>query len=115
MIWPEVSVSTGIIFADRELTRNSPRIRIPGPFEGDRRNDLEPVARRQFPEVGQCLDWLGKFGPTRMSGSGSAAFVAVVDSHAGQQILDQLPAIYSGLVARGINQNPAFADESDGV
>jgi 4-diphosphocytidyl-2-C-methyl-D-erythritol kinase len=115
VIWPEVSVSTGIIFSDRELTRNSPRIRIPGPFEGDRRNDLEPVARRQFSEVGQCLDWLGKFGSTRMSGSGSAAFVAVVDSHAGQQILDQLPAIYSGLVARGINQNPAFADESDGV
>jgi 4-diphosphocytidyl-2C-methyl-D-erythritol kinase len=50
-----------------------------------------------------------------MSGSGSAAFVAVVDDHAGQQILDQLPAVYSGLVARGINQNPAFADESDGV
>ena len=115
VIWPQVSVSTGIIFADRELTRNSSRIRIPGPFEGDRRNDLEPVARRQFPEVGQCLDWLGKFGPARMSGSGSAAFVAVVDNHAGQQILDQLPAAYSGLVARGINQNPAFADESDGV
>ena len=44
VVWPNVQVSTKAIFSDPELTRNTPRIRIPGPFEGDRRNDLEPVA-----------------------------------------------------------------------
>ncbi len=77
VVWPDVQVSTKTIFSDPELTRNTPRIRIPGPFEGDRRNDLEPVAKRRFPEVGECLDWLGQFGAARMTGSGSAAFLAV--------------------------------------
>ena len=58
VVWPSVSVPTKVVFSDPELTRNTPPIRIPGPFNGDRRNDLEPVARKRFPEVGRCLDWL---------------------------------------------------------
>ncbi len=115
IIWPKISVSTAAIFADPELTRNSLPIRIPGPFNGDRHNDLEPVARRRFPEVGRCLDWLGKFGPAQMSGSGSAVFLALDDAQIGQQIIDQLPGTWDGLIARGINQNPAFTDEPAGV
>ena len=115
VVWPDVQVSTKTIFSDPELTRNTPRIRIPGPFEGDRRNDLEPVAKRRFPEVGECLDWLGQFGAARMTGSGSAAFLAVASPRAGEELLEQLPSRLSGLVANGINRNPAFVDEPDGV
>ena len=115
VVWPDVQVSTKTIFSDPELTRNTPRIRIPGPFEGDRRNDLEPVARRRFSEVGDCLDWLGQFGAARMTGSGSAAFLALASTRAGEELLEQLPPRLSGLVANGINRNPAFADEPDGV
>ena len=115
VVWPEVRVPTEVIFSDPELTRNTPRIRIPGPFKGDRRNDLEPVARRRFPEVGDCLQWLGQFGAARMTGSGGAAFLTVADSSAGEKILQQLPSPLCGVVANGINRNPAFADEPDGV
>jgi len=115
VVWPDVHVSTKTIFSDPELTRNTPRIRIPGPFEGDRRNDLEPVARRRFSGVGDCLDWLGQFGAARMTGSGSAAFLAVASTRAGEELLEQLPSRLSGLVANGINRNPAFVDEPDGV
>ena len=115
VVWPNVQVSTKTIFSDPELTRNTPRIRIPGPFEGDRRNDLEPVARRRFPEVGECLDWLGQFGAARMTGSGSAAFLAVASIRAGEELLDQLPSGLRGFVANGINRNPVFVDEPDGV
>jgi len=115
VVWPEVCVPTATIFSDPELTRNTPRIRIPGPFDGDRRNDLEPVARRRFPEVGDCLEWLGQFGAARMTGSGGAAFLTVADSSAGEKILQQLPSPLRGVVANGINRNPAFADEPDGV
>ena len=115
VVWPDISVSTKTIFSDPELTRNTPRIRIPGPFEGDRRNDLEPVARRRFPQVGDCLDWLGQFGAARMTGSGAAAFLAVGDDRAGEKLLQQLPSPLRGLVANGINRNPTFADEPDGV
>ena len=115
MVWPDVQVSTKTIFSDPELTRNTPRIRIPGPFEGDRRNDLEPVAKRRFPEVGECLDWLGQFGAARMTGSGSAAFLAVASIRAGEELLEQLPFRLRGFVANGINRNPVFVDEPDGV
>ena len=115
VVWPEVRVPTEVIFSDPELTRNTPRIRIPGPFKGDRRNDLEPVARRRFPEVGDCLQWLGQFGAARMTGSGGAAFLTVADSSAGERLLQQLPLSLRGVVANGINRNPAFADEPDGV
>ena len=115
VVWPDVQVSTKTIFSDPELTRNTPRIRIPGPFEGDRRNDLEPVARRRFPEVGECLDWLGQFGAARMTGSGSAAFLAVASIRAGEELLEQLPSGLRGFVANGINRNPVFVDEPDGV
>ena len=115
VVWPDVQVSTKTIFSAPELTRNTPRIRIPGPFEGDRRNDLEPVARRRFPEVGECLDWLGQFGAARMTGSGSAAFLAVASIRAGEELLEQLPSGLRGFVANGINRNPVFVDEPDGV
>ena len=115
VVWPDVQVSTKTIFSYPELTRNTPRIRIPGPFEGDRRNDLEPVARRRFPEVGECLDWLGQFGAARMTGSGSAAFLAVASIRAGEELLEQLPSGLRGFVANGINRNPVFVDEPDGV
>ena len=115
VVWPDVQVSTKAIFSNPELTRNTPRIRIPGPFEGDRRNDLEPVARRRFPEVGECLDWLGQFGAARMTGSGSAAFLAVAGIRAGEELLEQLPSGLRGFVANGINRNPVFVDEPDGV
>jgi|TARA_B100000315_G_scaffold240991_1_gene261376 4-diphosphocytidyl-2-C-methyl-D-erythritol kinase len=115
VVWPDISVSTKSIFSDPELTRNTPRIRIPSPFEGDRRNDLEPVARRRFPQVGDCLDWLGQFGAARMTGSGAAVFLAVGDDKTGEKLLQQLPSPLRGLVANGINRNPAFADEPDGV
>ena len=115
VVWPNVHVPTKTIFSDLELTRNTPRIRIPGPFEGDRRNDLEPVARRRFPEVGDCLDWLGQFGAARMTGSGSAAFLAVASIRAAEELLEQLPSGLRGFVANGINRNPVFVDEPDGV
>jgi len=110
-----VSVPTKAVFSDPELTRNTPPIRIPGPFSGNRRNDLEPVARKRYPAVGQCLDWLGQFGKAQMTGSGSAAFIEVENDRAGQDVINALPEDLSGWVAHGINQNPSFAEEPVGV
>jgi 4-diphosphocytidyl-2C-methyl-D-erythritol kinase len=50
-----------------------------------------------------------------MTGSGGAAFLTVADSSVGEKILQQLPSPLRGVVANGINRNPAFADEPDGV
>jgi 4-diphosphocytidyl-2C-methyl-D-erythritol kinase len=50
-----------------------------------------------------------------MSGSGSAVFLITESDRSGEEIIKQLPASFSGLVARGINHNPAFFEEPSGV
>ena len=115
LIWPKISVSTQRIFSEPELTRNTPPIRIPSSFEEIWGNDLESVVRKKVPEVDKCLDWLGQFGRSQMTGSGSAVFVVVPDVASGQSILERLPASYQGLLAQGINKNPDFFVEPVGV
>jgi 4-diphosphocytidyl-2-C-methyl-D-erythritol kinase len=42
------------------------------------RNDLQPIAEARCPEVTQVARWLeGRFGNSRMTGSGSAVFARV--------------------------------------
>jgi len=69
LVVPPVHVSTPAVFADAQLTRNTPAITI--------RDDLAPVACRLFPEVAeamQALDGLAEFEPPRLSGSGGGVF-----------------------------------------
>ena len=111
VIKPEVDVNTGDIFCSRELTRNTPDIRIRD-FSADRsRNDLEAVTRQLFPEVNEVCDWLGKFGRARMSGSGSAVFVAVENAEAGEYILQSMPTKWTGFVAKASNRHPLLEVE----
>src|SRR5208282_2233107 len=46
---PNVSISTAAIFADPELTRNSPPITIEGFLAAGGTNDCEAVVRRRYP------------------------------------------------------------------
>lgn len=104
--WPHIEAATAEIFADRELTRNSPNITIRGFLEGGSRNDLEAVTRRRYPEVDELLRWLQNFGDARMTGSGAAAFVAVPTIQRGEEILRERPANVSGFVTQAINRHP---------
>ena len=103
---PPVCVLTARIFNDPELTRDTPRRTIPGLLTGEVRNDLEPVTCRQYPIVGRCLQWLRGFGDARMTGSGSAIFVEVLNEKQGLEILAEAPNECVGFIANGINQHP---------
>jgi len=115
VLLPPVSVSTAAVFADPELTRTTPRIRIPTLFTGDLRNDLETVTCRLYPQVAQSLAWLGQFGDARMTGSGSGLFVAVPDRASGEAILAQAPPGNRGFLSWGIDLHPLRQVEPDGV
>lgn len=108
---PPVAVSTARAFAAFDaavqLTPASPPITIRGFRDGRGQNDLESVVRRLYPEVDKALTWLGKFGPTRMTGSGACVFVPVENEARGLEILQQCPAgLADGFVARGVNRHP---------
>lgn len=104
---PGVPVPTRELFQVPELTRNSPQLTIPLFVSGaPTGNVFEPVVRGRFPAVASALDWLGRHGEARLSGSGGAVFAAVDSRDAGDAILADMPAGFRGWVVRGVNESP---------
>ena len=103
---PLVAVSTAEAFAAPELTRNSDPIKIQGFSAGPGRNDLQAVVCRQYRPVAEHLDWLGRFGPAAMSGSGACVFAAFNTERAAREVFAQRPPEMQGFVARGLDTHP---------
>ena len=106
---PPVSVSTAAIFSDPGLTRDTPRTKIPDLLPGVGHNDCEAVVCRRYPEVAAAIDWLNAFAPARLTGTGGCVFAAFATEADARAVAVQLPAEWSGLVARGINRSPLLA------
>ena len=109
LLVPPVRVSTPAIFASPELTRNSKTIKISGFSAGFGRNDLEPVVCRRHPEVAAHLEWLGRFGDARMSGSGACVFAEFAAEREARSVHSKMPADMRGLVVRGLDRQPLAA------
>jgi 4-diphosphocytidyl-2-C-methyl-D-erythritol kinase len=109
VLTPPVTVSTADIFSDTELTRDTPRTKIPDLLEGTGRNDCEAVVRRRYPEVAEALDWLQAFAPAHLTGTGGCVFAAF-DSEAGARaVADRVPPKWPSFVARGVNRSPLLS------
>jgi 4-diphosphocytidyl-2-C-methyl-D-erythritol kinase len=103
---PPVQVATAAVFSDPELTRDSSPITISDFLAGDTRNDCLPLVARRYSAVAQALEWLGRFGKARLTGTGAAVFAAFPEEAAARQALASLPAGLPGFVARGRNRSP---------
>ena len=110
-----VSVSTREVFQSPELTRNSPLITIRAFFESGGRNDCEPVVRAKWPEVAEALDWLGRYAPARLTGTGSCIFASVASPGEAERIAARVPDKWRSFVARGLNVSPLHALLSEPV
>ena len=106
VLTPPVFVSTAEVFSHKDLTRDSDTITIRDFRAGQGVNQLEKVVRQAYPEVDNLLNWLGKFGSARMTGTGSSAFLPVSDEITGRAILAECPDEVDGFVARGVNEHP---------
>ncbi|HYQ71524.1 MAG TPA: 4-(cytidine 5'-diphospho)-2-C-methyl-D-erythritol kinase [Gammaproteobacteria bacterium] len=106
---PPVSVSTADIFSAPDLTRDTPRTKIPDLISGGGRNDCEAVVRRRYPEVAAALDWLDRFSPSRMTGTGACVFAGFTTEADAQAVARQIPQTWTGFVARGANRSPLQA------
>jgi len=121
VIHPQVSVSTAEIFSSPELTRSTKALTIAA-FSALRDNavrngtsawaelfggnDLEPVVRRRYAAVEAAIAHLARFGPARMTGSGSAVFSALRSESAAQEAVSELPAGWQGWAVRGLAEHP---------
>ncbi len=106
LIHPGVAVATREIFQSPELTRNSPLITIRAFFESGGRNDCEPVVRARYPEVADALDWLGRFAPARLTGTGACVFAACASAIDAERLAARVPDRWRSYVARGLNRSP---------
>lgn len=107
VIHPGVGVSTAEIFQAPELTRNSPKTTMRGFVSGAAtHNDLQAVVVARQPRVREALDWLGRFGAARMTGSGACVFAAFDDADEARRIAALAPESMTAFVARGIDRSP---------
>ena len=114
VLTPAVHVSTGDIFANSALTKDTKPLKI-ADFSRDLnldlstkvfRNDLEAVVCKEFPAVASTLKWLSQYGKAKMSGSGASVFVAVNSQQKADELLSQKPDYTTGFVAKGITKHP---------
>lgn len=107
---PEVEVSTHAIFSDPGLTRNSAPITIARFLAGEGHNDCEALVCRRYPQVRQGLEWLSRFAPSRMTGTGCCVFAAFTRESAARAALrslaDEGKLVMQGFVAQGRNRSP---------
>ena len=106
VIHPGCHVPTARIFADPDLTRNSPPITIRDFIAGAVHNDCEQVVFREYPEVARAAKWLNNWSEARMTGTGSCVFGRFNNKLRADGVLEQLPVDWQGFVARGINYSP---------
>ena len=106
VIDPKISVSTAQIFAAQELTRNCDPLTIRAFLRGAGTNVCEPVVRKRYPEVAAAIDWLSRFVPARMSGTGSCVFAACDSLEHAEEVKSRVPEKWGAYVARGLNRNP---------
>jgi 4-diphosphocytidyl-2-C-methyl-D-erythritol kinase len=111
VIHPGVGVATRDVFQAPELTRNSPVITIraflgSGAPIGGGRNDCEPVVRARYGEVADALDWLSRYAPARLTGTGSCIFAACARAIDAERIAARVPDRWKSYIARGLNVSP---------
>ena len=111
---PDVHVDTHQMYKHKDLTRDTPAIKVCAALDQRGRNDFEPLVRRLYPEVDNCLTLLDNFdesgsGQAMMSGSGACVFAPFnsrEQAQAAQLELHSQAATFSSFVARGINSSP---------
>lgn len=101
------TVPTAALFRVAELTRNCPPATISGYLSGiETSNVFAPVVRARYPKVAAALDWLGRFGEARLSGSGGCVFVAADSRAAAEAIVAACPPEFAAHRARGVDRSP---------
>lgn len=103
---PGVHVSTGEIFTDPALPRDSALIDINSYRFEDTRNDCQALVCKKHPVIAKTLQWLLQYAPSRMTGTGASIFGVFTHPEDAQKALHDLPEHCSGFVAQGCVESP---------
>lgn len=109
VIEPGVSIPTPTIFRSTDLTRDTKPVRITDFSDapiGFGKNDLQAVAVKLFPPVAEAIEWLGKFGEARMTGSGACVFCSFESERDADKVLEQMPQRWKAWKAEALMKHP---------
>ena len=118
VIEPGVAIPTATIFCAEDLTRDTKLVTIADfsrqlivehAVTGFGRNDLQQVATRLFPPVAEAIEWLGRYGKARMTGSGACVFCAFSTQEEADAVLSNVPDIWTAWTAKALSRHPMFA------
>lgn len=118
VIEPGVAVPTSAIFCAEDLTRNTKPVRIADfsshienrhGLVGFGKNDLQQVASRLFPPVAEAVEWLGRYGDARMTGSGACVFCAFSTEEEADAVLSDVPPVWTAWKAKALTHHPLLA------
>ena len=110
VIIPDADVDTRRIFSSDQLRRDHERVTDEDFIRGATGNDLESVTTMLYPEVGEALVLLNRFGAARMSGTGSAVFTIVKNKDTAAEILRTVPDHWTAFAAPSSEMNPTYRD-----
>jgi 4-diphosphocytidyl-2-C-methyl-D-erythritol kinase len=114
VITPDVHVSTAEIFADPDLTRDCPAIKICDLSTTGWDNVCVPVVIKRYPEVAKALKLLNTFVEAGMSGTGASVFAQFASRQDAEQTLAQLKLArdwghsWQAFICQGRNESPLF-------
>ncbi len=119
VIFPQISVSTGQVFAHSQLRRDCTTITIrdfsevlsDSGFEAAFQtveNVCEPVVRNMVPEVDAALKNLAQYAPARLTGTGACVFARFDSQAAAQLVWQQLKDKWTTFVAQGVNRSSLY-------
>lgn len=116
---PSCHAPTAELFKEKQLTRNSDLITIRAFLAGAGRNDFEPVLRKRFPLIDQCLHLMDTASKARVTGSGACLFsIFGSEQHANtarQQLIAHMPDFsltnqdVRWQIAKGMNRSPLYS------
>ena len=102
---PKCHVSTAKVFAHKDLTRDTPIIKVAPTLERGHQNDCQALVKSLFSEVNEALTWLQQFGDARMTGTGACVFAAFDSKAEAESLLQKIPVKMSAFIAKGVNQS----------
>jgi len=102
---PNGHVSTAKVFEHQVLTRNTHPIKIRAFLEQGGKNDCQSVVEALYPEVKKARQWLAQFAEARLTGTGACLFAQFESKADAQSVFEQIPAPWTGFVAKGINHS----------
>jgi 4-diphosphocytidyl-2-C-methyl-D-erythritol kinase len=103
---PDCEVATAAVFAHPQLTRHTRAMKIRA-FSGEgAANDCQSVVETMYPQVREARLWLARYAQPRLTGTGACLFARFGDRESARATLAEIPAVWSGFVAQGVNVSP---------